>query len=291
MRTLENIQIHQDDTANVIAAMHITAESTVNLWYAHPDDEAAATPELLRILKIAGAVIHIAHATVGEDSTLGDPNVVQSGGRMVESASFNNSFDISTENQHIFLLPDGQLYKQTNKLLGGIAMLADQTNATHLVAPALHRYERQPHRDHKAVWKAGRDIGRVFGLMGRPLEVWSHARPDTALVTLPVDAKEKVEGFRHFPTQFTFDPEDSVSVEFYGHYVSQKTADDLGQYHELFVREHYGPHYSVPLVFPNSAYEAVNSALDRAEKAYQYGIDNRHPTSGAHVYSLANLVQ
>lgn len=251
-------------TSETLHQFGITNESVVVLDQAHPDDEVVAYGGLLQALHQEKVKTHLAHATVGEASTVGDQALVEAGYRANELANLGEAVGIPEERMHQFKLKDGGLNRLPQRFahMYKLARLIGSTGATHLFVPGIQHYETKPHADHWSVWRTSQTIGRMFNTAGIPLAVWSNtdaAQKPEAVV--PVDPAAKLNLLQNHDTQFNFHPSEDDQVEFFGQLVAGETAERLQQYAPFFTSEHYAPLVGRPLPKENRLAATVLAAV------------------------------
>ncbi len=120
---------------------------------AHPDDETVLEGELIRSAINAGAELHIAFATVGEQSTVNsrfwEPDFVRAGKRWQEVHEAAKRLGVKQTRLHLLHLPDGQVKTHIHDMVDELGELLRAENVTIAATTGPQGYDKHP--DHIAV--------------------------------------------------------------------------------------------------------------------------------------------
>lgn len=162
---------------------------------AHPDDEAVLHGELIRQSVEAGAEVHIAFSTFGEESTINNrfwrPSFVRNRGRWQEVVRAARRMAIKPENLHCFDLPDGKVGQNIDVLAASLGTLLITKNITKVVTSGIRGYDH--HADHIATDKAAvRAIVQARAQYGKEIELWRLDDRGEGRVSLSVNSHHKI---------------------------------------------------------------------------------------------------
>lgn len=189
-------------TAEKTAALPGTGE-VVLVAVAHPDDEAVLHGEFIRQSVEAGAEVHIAFATLGEESTINNrfwqPSFVRNRGRWQEILRAARRMSVKPENLHHFDLPDGKVGQNIGALAVSLGKLLVEKNITKVVTSGARGYDR--HADHIATDTAA--VRAIRLQHGRQIALWRLDESGKGQVSLPVNSRHKIRAatahFSQFP--------------------------------------------------------------------------------------------
>lgn len=187
------------EATELLNAFGLEAGQHVLFVHAHPDDESVSTGYTINQLQANGVVVHVLIATDGTASTLGDPVIVQGGGRRLEVIDALCELGIPVSQQHFLGEQDSKLattsYQQT---VIGIGKLLSEHHCVALFTPGSEGFDG--HSDHKAVHSAAVQAAREYS---EPIAVWgltrSGNREDIQIVVNPAI---KLNAARHHATQY-----------------------------------------------------------------------------------------
>ena len=133
---------------------HILNETDVVLVaVAHPDDETVMHAEYIRRANLAGASVHIAYATVGEESTINArfwrPGFVHGGRRWAEALAAAKRLGVPRYNLHCLDIADGKAGQSTDALSERLGRIILNHKVTKVVTSGPQGYDGHP--DHIAV--------------------------------------------------------------------------------------------------------------------------------------------
>jgi LmbE family N-acetylglucosaminyl deacetylase len=197
---------------------------------AHPDDETVMHAEYIRRAREAGSSVHIAYATVGEESTINarlwQPGFVRSGRRWAEAVKAARRLGIPQENLHRLEIPDGQASGSMDLLTERLGNIILSNNVSRVVTSGPDGYDS--HSDHIAVDAAALKATEIARQKhGKDIKILRLDKEGHGQLSLKVDTDYKLYATLAHYSQFP-------GISLFGRLIlARKTKSYLANYHQL----------------------------------------------------------